>query len=65
MFVKTKIKKASMNFFPNDFKNMIREDFKVKGWTTYKESPYKEYQNKMEILGYERHDKPRNNSQDS
>lgn len=65
MNVKNKIKKASLNFFPGDFKNMIRDDFKPKGWSNYNESPYKQYQEKMEILGYERHDKPGNCAQDS
>ena len=65
MNVKTKIKKASMNFFPGDFKNMIRDDFKPRGWATYEESPYKDYHKMLEELGYERHDKPGNREKDS
>lgn len=65
MNVSVRSKKASMNFYSGDMLNMIRDDFKPKGWNTYQESPYKEYYNALEELGYEGHDKPRNNSQDS
>ena len=47
-------KKASKNFFPGDLKNMIRDNFKPHGWLSYQESPYKQYQEKMEKLGYVR-----------
>ena len=65
MEVHNRSKKASKNFFPGDFKNMIRDNFKPRGWSDYKESPYKQYQNTMESLGYERHDKSGNCAQDS
>ena len=54
MEVHNRSKKASKNFFPGDFKNMIRDNFQPKGWETYEESPYKQYQNEMEKLGYVR-----------
>lgn len=37
-----------MNFFEGDFKRMIRDDFKIKGWKTYSESPYAEYKRRVE-----------------
>ena len=65
MNVNTKSRKTTMNFYPGDLRNMIRDDFKISGWQNYQESPYKEYQNKLEELGYERYDKPGNSTQDS
>lgn len=65
MEVHYKTKKASKTFFPGDMQNMIRDNFKPKGWNTYQESPYKQYQEKMEILGYEGHDNPGNSEKDS
>ncbi len=48
MYVSNKSRKISMNFFEGDFKRMIRDDFKVKGWKTYSESPYAEYKRRIE-----------------
>ena len=65
MEVHSRSKKASKTFFPGDFKNMIRDNFQPKGWNSYSESPYKEYRNRMESLGYEGYDKPGNREKDS
>ena len=54
MVVKIKSRKISKSFFAGDMQNMIRDNFKPVGWTTYEKSPYKEYQRKMEELGYVR-----------
>jgi hypothetical protein len=64
MFVKTKVKKASMNFFPGDMQNMIRDNFQVRGWRNYSESPYAIHKKGMEELGYEGI-KPRNDTSDT
>lgn len=65
MEVHYKTKKASKTFFPGDMQNMIRDNFKPKGWNTYQESPYKDYHKMLEELGYEGYDKPGNCEQDS
>ena len=64
MYSGVKSKKASMNFFPGDMQNMIRDNFQVKGWKDYNESPYKQHKQRMEDLGYV-NIKPRNDKTDS
>lgn len=40
-----------------ELQKMSEENRKTKGWQTYKESPYGQYKEYMESLGYEQKDK--------
>ena len=57
---------TTRNLTDGDLKRMAEQGFKPKGWAKYKESPYKEYNNIMENLGYAKEDSnhTRDNRQD-
>lgn len=58
---------TTRNLTDGDLKRMAEQGFKPKGWSRYKDSPYKEYKNIMESIGYEKKnsDNARDNRQDS
>lgn len=35
-------------FYPSDYKHMSDQGYTGKGWQNYQESPYKEYQRRLE-----------------
>ena len=37
-----------------ELKRMSEQGFQLAGWKTYEESPYREYERRMELLGYEK-----------
>ncbi len=45
---------TTRNLTDGDLKRMAEQGFKPKGWSRYKDSPYKEYKNIMESIGYEK-----------
>lgn len=34
-------------FFPSDYQHMAKQGFESKGWQNYQESPYKDYQRRL------------------
>ena len=47
MNVKNRTPKVSKTFFDGQFEEMIRDDVKAKGWSTFAESPYEEYKRRV------------------
>lgn len=47
MFVRNRTRKVSKSFFDGQFQEMIRDDVKQKGWSTFEESPYAEYKRRI------------------
>lgn len=47
MYVKSRVRKVSKSFFDGQFQEMIRDDVKQKGWSTFEESPYEEYKRRV------------------